>query len=302
MISVLILAVSLFNTSHNGIDVIVSSDNDVIDPAKSVFVELKITSPKDVDVYAPDLRSRVRGFSLAEDFAIEPYENDDGTRVMEVRWRLVPEPCAKTYKIAPFAIKTKSGKSFVAGPVYFKNPLEREKVSGEMIIDPKKDLPPLSWRLVGYCALILIGAITLIGVIWMLIKYLARRVKEHRMSPVERAWAELDRLMKKGLPGRGKFKDFYVELTMVVRRYVQRTHNVKAPHLTTEEFFDATRKSASFPLSALDELIQFLRAADKVKFAGVKATLELADEAIEIARAYIKKDNLIMEKRKRQRK
>lgn len=302
MISALILAVSLFNTSHNGIDVIVSSENDVIDPAKSVFVELKITSPKDVDVYAPDLRSRVRGFSLAEDFAIEPYENDDGTRVMEVRWRLVPEPCAKTYKIAPFAIKTKSGKSFVAGPVYFKNPLEREKVLGEMIIDPKKDLPPLSWRLVGYCALILIGAITLIGVIWMLIKYLARRVKEHRMSPVERAWAELDRLMKKGLPGRGKFKDFYIELTMVVRRYVQRTHNVKAPHLTTEEFFDATRKSASFPLSALDELIQFLRAADKVKFAGVKATLELADEAIEIARAYIKKDNLIMEKRKRQRK
>lgn len=302
MISALILAVSLFNTSHNGIDVIVSSENDVIDPAKSVFVELKITSPKDVDVYAPDLRSRVRGFSLAEDFAIEPYENDDGTRVMEVRWRLVPEPCAKTYKIAPFAIKTKSGKSFVAGPVYFKNPLEREKVLGEMIIDPKKDLPPLSWRLVGYCALILIGTITLIGVIWMLIKYLARRVKEHRMSPVERAWAELDRLMKKGLPGRGKFKDFYIELTMVVRRYVQRTHNVKAPHLTTEEFFDATRKSASFPLSALDELIQFLRAADKVKFAGVKATLELADEAIEIARAYIKKDNLIMEKRKRQRK
>ena len=302
MISALILAVSLFNTSHNGIDVIVSSDNDVIDPAKSVFVELKITSPRDVDVYAPDLRSRVRGFSLAEDFAIEPYENDDGTRVMEVRWRLVPEPCAKTYKIAPFAIKTKSGESFVAGPVYFKNPLEREKVSGEMIIDPKKDLPPLSWRLVGYCALILIGAITLIGVIWMLIKYLARRVKEHRMSPVERAWAELDRLMKKGLPGRGKFKDFYIELTMVVRRYVQRTYNVKAPHLTTEEFFDATRKSASFPLSALDELIQFLRAADKVKFAGVKATLELADEAIEIARAYIKKDNLIMEKRKRQRK
>lgn len=302
MISSLILAVSLFNTSHNGIDVIVSSENDVIDPAKSVFVELKIASPKDVDVYAPDLRSRVRGFSLAEDFAIEPYENDDGTRVMEVRWRLVPEPCAKVYKIAPFAVKTKSGKSFVAGPVYFKNPLEREKVSGGMVIDPKKDLPPLSWRLVGYCALVLAGVAIVLVSLWMLIKYLARRVKEHRMSPVERAWAELDRLMKKGLPGRGKFKDFYIELTMVVRRYVQRTHNVKAPHLTTEEFFDATRKSASFPLSALDELIQFLRAADKVKFAGVKATLELADEAIEIARAYIKKDNLIMEKRKRQRK
>lgn len=290
MISALILAVSLFNTSHNGIDVIVSSENDVIDPAKSVFVELKITSPKDVDVYSPDLRLRVRGFSLAEDFAIEPYENDDGTRVMEVRWRLVPEPCAKTYKIAPFAIKTKSGKSFVAGPVYFKNPLEREKVSGEMIIDPKKDLPPLSWRLVGYCALILIGAITLIGVIWMLIKYLARRVKEHRMSPVERAWAELDRLMKKGLPGRGKFKDFYIELTQVVRRYIQRKHGLKAPNLTTEEFFEAVKDVHSFPKSALEGLMEFLNAADMIKFAGVKATPELADEATNSARSYITED------------
>lgn len=290
MISALILAVSLFNTSHNGIDVNISSDNDVIDPAKSVFVELKITSPKDVDVYAPDLRSRVCGFSLAEDFAIEPYENDDGNRVMEVRWRLVPEPCAKTYKIAPFAIKTKSGESFVAGPVYFKNPPEREKVSGEMIIDPKKDLPPLSWRLVGYCALILIGAVTLIGIIWMLIKYLARRVKEHRMSPVERAWAELDRLMKKGLPGRGKFKDFYIELTQVVRRYIQRKHGLKAPNLTTEEFFEAVKDVQSFPKGALEGLMEFLNAADMIKFAGVKATPELADEATNSARSYITED------------
>lgn|GEM_PF-1076905 len=302
MIGSLILAVTLCTASREGVDITLSSDTEVVNPGRSVFVDLKIASPKDVEVLPPDLRSRVRGFTLAEDFAIEPYVDDSGLRVSEVRWRLVPEPCAKTYKIAPFAVKTKNGESFVAGPVYFKNPPEREKVAGEMIIDPKKDLPPLSWKLVGYCTLILMGALTLTAVIWMLVKYLARRVKEHRMSPVERAWVELDRLMKKGLPGRGKFKDFYIELTMVVRRYVQRTHNVKAPHLTTEEFFDATRKSASFPLSALDELIQFLRAADKVKFAGVKATLELADEAIEIARAYIKKDNLIMEKRKRQRK
>lgn len=302
MIGSLILAVTLCTASHEGVDITLSSGNEVVDPGRSVFIDLKIVSPKDVEVLPPDLRSRVRGFTLAEDFAIEPYVNDSGLRVSEVRWRLVPEPCAKTYKIAPFAVKTKNGESFVAGPVYFKNPPEREKVAGEMIIDPKKDLPPLSWKLVGYCALILIGSLTLTAVIWMLVKYWARRVKEHRMSPVERAWVELDRLMKKGLPGRGRFKDFYIELTMVVRRYVQRTHNVKAPHLTTEEFFDATRKSASFPLSALDELIQFLRAADKVKFAGVKATLELADEAIEIARAYIKKDNLIMEKRKKQRK
>ena len=117
------------------------------------------------------------------------------------------------------------------------------------------------------------------------------------MSPIERAWAELERLIRRGLPARGRYKDFYVELTMVVRRYVQRQHGIKAPHLTTEEFFEATRNAESFPKSALDELIDFLRKADMVKFAGVQATPDTAETATASARAYIVKDNEITRRR-----
>lgn len=83
---------------------------------------------------------------------------------------------------------------------------------------------------------------------------------------------------------------------MVVRRYVQRQHGVSAPHLTTEEFFEATRNAPSFPKSTLDELIDFLRKADMVKFAGVEATPETADGAVESARTYISKDDLVVVK------
>ena len=103
------------------------------------------------------------------------------------------------------------------------------------------------------------------------------------MSPIERAWAELDRLVKKGLPSRGRFKDFYVELTMVVRRYIQRKYGIKAPHMTTEEFLFEARPS--------DELRRFLESSDLVKFAGVEATPAMADEATESARNYLKSDN-----------
>ena len=119
------------------------------------------------------------------------------------------------------------------------------------------------------------------------------------MSPVERAWVELDRLMKKGLPGRGKFKDFYVELTMVVRRYVRRQHGIKAPHLTTEEFFAATRASDEFPKEALDALMEFLNKADMIKFAGVEATPETADDATQSAKAYIASDDKFVRERQR---
>ena len=116
-------------------------------------------------------------------------------------------------------------------------------------------------------------------------------VKIHRMSPIERALYELDVLLKKGLPGRGLYKDFYVELTMVVRRYIERRYDVRAPNLTTEEFLRAAQANAAFSPEAIAELKTFLESADMVKFAGVEATPEMADAATGKAKAYLETDN-----------
>ena len=111
------------------------------------------------------------------------------------------------------------------------------------------------------------------------------------MSPIERAWVELDRLLKRELPRRGKYKDFYVELTMVVRRYVQRKYGIRAPNLTTEEFFAELRQSNRTEMRHLHELESFLESADMVKFAGIEATPEMATSATENARNYLKNDS-----------
>ena len=279
--------------SRNGVDLKVDSDLTQIDPAKSVFLRVELKAPSDRTATLPDLRDRVVGFSVAEDFAEEPRKENDGSVVEVANWRLVPEPCAPTYKIRPFVVKVSpkllssrsdEGKySFVAGPVKFEQPAEREPVTGGMECDPKKDLPPLSWKLVGWIAAALMGLLGVLALLVFLVKYLARRIKEHRMSPIERAWVELDRLLRKGLPGRGRYKDFYVELTMVVRRYIQRKYGISAPHMTTEEFLRAAKPT--------DELRRFLESADMVKFAGVEATPDMADDATESARGYLKSDD-----------
>lgn len=277
MMLFVLLAAVLAEFSRSGVEFRLESDTKVIDPARSVFLRLELKTPKGVEVAAPDLRERVLGFSVAEDFAEPPVSAADGSTVQTVNWKLVPEPCADVYKIKPFAVAGN-----VAGPVYFENPPPREAVTGDMEIDPKKDLPPLSWKLVGLVAAALVVLAGLVAAVWLLVKYLARRIREHRMSPIERAWAELERLLGKGLPGRGRYKDFYVELTMVVRRYIQRKYGIKAPHMTTEEFLREAKPS--------DELRRFLESADMVKFAGVEATPEMADEATDCARDYLKQD------------
>jgi hypothetical protein len=278
-----LIAAVLFEASQNGVSVKVESDAQAIDPAKSVFLKVEVVSKMTKDTALPDLRERVTGFSLAEDFEDEPRVEKNGTVVKTANWRLVPEPCAEVYKIRPFAVG-----DIVAGPIYFSPPERRESVTGPMECSPKKDLPPLSWKLASFVALILSGAAVLAFVIFKIISFAARKVKEHRMSPIERAWVELDRLLLKGLPGRGRYKDFYVELTMVVRRYVQRKYGIKAPHLTTEEFLLQFRDAGAV---GRDALAKFLESADMVKFAGVEANPEMAEEATESARGYLKDDS-----------
>ena len=259
MYSFLLIAAVVLETSQNGIDLKIESDRTVVDPGRSVFLTVTMKTPADVKASLPDLRDRVRGFSLAEEYAGKPVKNADGSLVETFNWKLVPEPCAEVYKIAPFAVtaspklmsaRSDEGKfSFVAGPVVFENPPARETVTGEMEADPKKDLPPLSWKLVGWCAALLLAAGGALALAWFLLRYIARRVKEHR--------------------------------------YVQRKYGIKAPHLTTEEFFEeiGARGMKS------EDLRRFLESADLVKFAGVQATPEMADEATDSARGYLKGDS-----------
>ncbi len=160
-----------------------------------------------------------------------------------------------------------------------------------MEIAPKKDFPPITWRLAWRLALIAAAAAAVVAGAWYAARKIAQRVREHRMSPIERAMLELDRLLSKGLPGRGRYKDFYVELTMVVRRYIQRRHSVRAPNLTTDEFLRAAAGNPAFTPEAIAELRGFLESADMVKFAGVEATPEMADSATGKARGYLSADS-----------
>jgi hypothetical protein len=306
-LSSVLLAAVLFETAQNGVSFKVESDATQVNPAKSVFLRLELKTAPDRTAKLPDLRDRVVGFSLAEDFVEEPKHEKDGSTVEVANWRLVPEACAKEYRIRPFVVaaspkmfsrRDDDGKfSFVAGPIAFEAPAAREPVTGEMETDPKKDLPPLSWKLAGWIALALAALAAVVFGAWALVRFVVRKVREHRMSPIERAWVELDRLLQKGLPGRGRYKDFYVELTMVVRRYIQRRYGVRAPNLTTEEFLAEFARSESLPgaracrsATAVETLKKFLESADLVKFAGVEATPEMADAATDSARGYLKDD------------
>jgi hypothetical protein len=102
---------------------------------------------------------------------------------------------------------------------------------------------------------------------------------------------ELAALLKRDLIARGDPKEFYLELTMIVRRYIERSHGVRAPEQTTEEFLAAASWDPRFSREVLAKLREFLQAADLVKFAAHRPAPGAAERATDTARDYIETDS-----------
>jgi len=102
----------------------------------------------------------------------------------------------------------------------------------------------------------------------------------------ELAYRELQQLIESGLAARD-VKQFYVELTGIVRRYIERTTSIRAPEQTTEEFLREISRRQTFPPEESGRLKHFLEAADLVKFAAHRPRQEDVDDSIQRAKDFI---------------
>ena len=282
--------------SHGKVSIKVESEPDKISPAREVMLRFTVESPANLKVSFPDLQDRFSGFSLAEDFTTDPVSVNGVTRQV-YRWRLVPKPAEKRYRLAPFAVQVEDNSSqppaldsFATRPVVFPQEGAREAVTGDPEVIPEPVwIPPTARTIALWGLFAVLGLLALSALIWGLTR-ISRTVKEARMTPVERAMAELDRLLNRNLPRKGLYKEFYIELTLVVRRYIERRHGIRAPEQTTEEFLAAAASHRSFKPEVLASLRTFLESADLVKFAGQVSTEGLAEQATDRAKGYLTED------------
>lgn len=139
----------------------------------------------------------------------------------------------------------------------------------------------LWWLAGGLIALALAG-----GVVWF-VRSRRRRAEQMRPpTPQELAHQELKKILNEQLADRD-VKVFYVELTGVVRRYIERTTGIHAPEQTTEEFLHEISTTRSFSEVHSRKLQDFLESADLVKFAGHQPQQDDVNASIQRARAFI---------------
>lgn len=109
---------------------------------------------------------------------------------------------------------------------------------------------------------------------------------EPELTPQQLAWRELNDLLSSKLSERDT-KEFFVQLTGVVRRYIERSTGVRAPEQTTDEFLREVSSKQLYSGEDDRRLGAFLESADLVKFAGYQPDSESIKQSTHLAKQFI---------------
>jgi hypothetical protein len=124
----------------------------------------------------------------------------------------------------------------------------------------------------------------------------ARR-RQVRISAYDRAMARLRELEQRGLPspdqGGPAVDVWYVELSAIVRRYLEDRYGLRAPELTTEEFLREAQRSGQLSSTHRDLLSDFLVRCDRVKFARYQPGEDESRQALGSARSFLEETRLV---------
>lgn len=102
-----------------------------------------------------------------------------------------------------------------------------------------------------------------------------------------RALAELDRLEEQALWQKGETDAYYVELTRILRTYLEQRFDLRAMEMTSTQLIRALQNRRDMTGAQRGELAELLRLSDLVKFARAAPAEELHPRGMERVREFV---------------
>jgi hypothetical protein len=282
-------------SSYGPITITLTAEPGEVALDRDTLLQIAVSAPTEMDVTLPDITDRLHGFMLSGQYDSEA-DTDTGRFTRNTHLRLTPI-IADAYRVAPMAITYRDNSSSPPLEGWFatesldlnlKPPVAAEDASVMGEVNPRWVRPETRTIFIWVGAGLL--GIGLLVLLWKLVSRVKEEVALRRMSPKERAMRELSQLLKRDLIHNDQVKEFYFELTMIVRRYIERQHGVRAPEQTTEEFLAAVSTDNRFTADVISRLRAFLQAADLVKYAAYNPDAEGIGQATKTATDYIEHD------------
>lgn len=274
-----------------------------IDTTKNkIGAEFKLTFKTSVDTASKVVFPNIRNFGTLE--VIQSYPID--TIKKNDRYELIKKYGLTQFDSGRYTIP--SVKILINNKVFLSDSLKvevadvkvdtlKQKMYDIKDIVPVKDGIGDWWKyLLG---LVLLAGLGLLGYWYFKNRQKGKIEEEIYKTPIEKATTLLNNLEKKELWQHGEVKEYYSELTDIVRNYIEEAIEIPAMESTTSELIEglkvaSQKKKMKLSKETIDNLFVVLKQADLVKFAKSKPMdFEITEDRKKIERAIVTLDKAI---------
>jgi len=258
-------------SSQGPVDVRVELEPAVIPFHRKARYSIVVEAPNDVDVQIPEMVDKFAGLATAD--VQRKTENLRGERRRIVETYTLDPIFIGDYPIEPASVTWGENESVtVPSPgLRVRDLTEEEKKAAAEFVEIAGPMPitnPMlrKWGISG-AIIAVVALLTGVGV-YLFLRWRKRsRPLPVPLLPWEVAYQRLRELDQRQLPQAGKYGPYYVDLSAILRYYIEDRFQLRAPEQTTPEFLAEAGRSrvVSDPHQKL--LAGFLRHCDRVKFA-----------------------------------
>ena len=271
-----------------------------------IYVRLEIDSPSGVDIDAPfqEAGDQRLGRFRVVGFTRDSRRMSDGGQRHEQTYTL-EAPASGRHRVPPLRLEMLDARAgSTSAPKQPQEvltdevPLEVAPVPTETASKPLESaVDTLDPDVGGTSWLAILGVASALAVlcsgsilVWRAMR--ARRRIEQQRSAYDDAVARLRALEDRGAPDAETADAWFVELSAIVRRYLEHRYDIRAPELTTEEFLLVATARPEVHQDQRGLLSSFLERCDRVKFAGYRPDADESIATLKAARGFVEDTRL----------
>lgn len=279
------------NTFAQSVQVKLSSDSTRLRLGEQTTISLEATHSPSQQVILPGLMDTLNGLEVVRYLGLDTVTVGTNmiTQILNLR---VTSFDSGLYKVGPLPVVVNQQDTVYSNElVVYYNSIQ---------VDPQGEIRPIKGPANAPISLAdilpwVLGLFLIIGIITAIITYYKKKKKEPEpeVAPVKVyvpphiiAFRKIEELEEKKLWQKGEVKSYYVDLTDIVREYIEKQFNILALESTTDEILDSLgHKQIDFKQKRI--LQELLQTSDLVKFAKSKPNASKNMNAVELAKSFV---------------
>lgn len=273
--------------AHAQVTVNVSLTPPIVPFHRQAAFTITVESPAGVEVQLPDMRDHFGDLAVygLPDFQAVPLGGD---RIRTTETYILDPVYVRDHVIPPVVVTWGGGNEVaVPSPMFRVRELTPEELEqaqyfeGQIAGGPGEGSPAPRAYLPWLIVLAVAAAASVAAFLFLRRRGIVRPGGPAPVAPWEVARERLAALAERHLPQQGNYDAYHVDLSAILRYYIEGRFHVHAPERTTPEFLSEISGKGYFSPEQEVFLARFLRLCDRVKFAQFRPDLEAMAVSIE---------------------